>query len=218
MTADIDPEHAAKDRIIKHLNNDHHDSVIRYLQHYAQVPSWKAYDGKVVHISMRALELSYHGNTVTLPFVPPMETWREARERVVIFDKECVEALGVSDVTVKRYLPPTGSYMAPFLIILGTLLVYSQRRWHAEGQLVERAFGSTFARFSSLIQPYLFGGLISIHAVEALVFAYFKLAKHSVNVRSPIWWLWTASVLIEGQFAYRRFDDHVQMQRKKQKH
>lgn len=165
---------------------------------------------------MRALELSCHGNTVTLPFVPPMETWREARERVVIFDKECVEALGVSDVTVKRYLPPTGSYMAPFLIILGTLLVYSQRHWHAEGQLgkkhlnilyavvraelmiaclptsiVERAFGSTFARFSYLIQPYLFGGLISIHALEALVFAYFKLAKHSVNVRSPIWWLWT---------------------------
>lgn len=41
MTADIDPEHAAKDRIIKHMNNDHHDSVIRYLQHYARVPSWK---------------------------------------------------------------------------------------------------------------------------------------------------------------------------------
>lgn len=119
-----------------------------------------------------------------------MGTYREARERVVHLDKECRQALGLSDITVKQYLPPTGSYAVPFLVILSTMFAYSQRYWFAKGQLVERMLGSSFARFSFVIQPYLLGSLILIHGAEALYFAYAKLAKHSVNIRSRNWWLW----------------------------
>ena len=156
----------------------------------AELVILKAYDGKVVDISLEALELGYHGKKIKVPFVPPMSTYREARERVVLLDKECRQALGVSDVTVKQYLPPTGSYALPFLGIVTTMLAYSQRYWFGKGQLVERFLGSSFARFSFVIQPYLLGGLILIHGAEALYFAYAKLAKHSVNVRSANWWLW----------------------------
>lgn len=41
MAPKVDADHLAKDRIIKHMNNDHHDSIIRYLEHYGNIPSWK---------------------------------------------------------------------------------------------------------------------------------------------------------------------------------
>lgn len=209
---------AAKTRIVKHMNNDHHDSVVRYLQHYGKIPSWKAYDGEVTDVDLNALSLSCHGTTVRVPFEPPMSSLREARERVVEFDRECRKALGQSDVTVKTYVPPAGRHAIPFLGIIITAVAYSQRWWFEKGQIVEQIFGSSFAHFAWTIQPWLLIGLAAVHGSEMLYFSLTKLPRHSVNVRSSQWWLWNASIFIEGVFAWKRFDEHVQRQREKQQH
>lgn len=147
-----------------------------------------------------------------------MTSYREARERVVELDKECRGALNQSDVTVQHYVPPTGLYAIEFIVISATFLGYSQRWWFAPGGPVEQYLGRGFANFSWTIQPWLLSGLFLIHGAEMIYFAAKKLPKHSVNVRSRLWWLWTASSFIEGQFAYKRFDQHVSNQREKQKH
>lgn len=147
-----------------------------------------------------------------------MNSYREARDRVVELDKQCRTALGQSDVAVKAYLPPTGRQGIASWVVLATFIAYSQRWWFARGEVVESVLGSTFAKFSWNIQPTLLGFLVVIHGLEMVYFCSVKLKHHSVNVRSPAFWLWTASTFIEGQFAYKRFDTHVEAQREKQKH
>ncbi|EME88207.1 uncharacterized protein MYCFIDRAFT_26770 [Pseudocercospora fijiensis CIRAD86] len=200
---------AAKSRIISHMNKDHSDSVISSL---------RAYDGKMTDISLEDLTLSCHGKTYRIPLNPRMSSYREARERVVELDKECRKALNQSDVTVKDFLPPTGLYALEFLVISATFLAYGRRSWFAKGQIVESVLGPSFAAFSWSIQPWLIGSMLAIHTFEAFYFARNRLRKHSVNARSPIWWLFMASCFIEGQFLFRRFDAHVRVQRGKQKH
>ncbi|CZT22826.1 related to integral membrane protein [Ramularia collo-cygni] len=217
--AEISPEdQAAKSRIVKHMNQDHHDSIIRYLQHFSNLSIWTASSGRLQDMDLTSLTLTCKNKTYRIPFTPPLKSYREARERVVQLDKECRKALGQSDVTVKSYIVPTGYHAIPFLVVLATFIAYSQRGWFAPGQIVERILGSGFANFSWMIQPKLLAGLIVIHGGEMLYFAAVKLKRHSVNMRSSAWWLWTASTFIEGQFAYKRFDAHVKAIREKQKH
>lgn len=191
---------------------------MRYLQHYNSLSSVTAYDGKMLDITLEDLTLSCHGKTYRLPLDPPLKSYREARERVVELDKECRKALGQSDVTVTEYIPPAGLLATPFFAVLATFLAYSQRWWFAEGQFVESILGSTFARFSWNIQPKLIGFMLLVHGVEMIYLAAVKLPRHSVNIRAFLWWKWTASTFIEGQFAYKRFDAHVKAQREKQRH
>lgn len=169
-------------------------------------------------MDLSSLTLSCHGQTYHIALNPPLKSYREARERVVELDKECRKALGQSDITVKSYITPTGLQAIPFLVVLATFVAYSQRWWFAPGEVVERFLGSGFAKFSWMIQPKLLGFLIVVHGGEMLYFAAVKLKHHAVNMKSPAWWLWTASTFIEGQFAYKRFDAHVQALREKQKH
>lgn len=94
-------DEAAKQRIISHMNKDHHDSVqspslktshwyilideqiVRYLEHYAKLPSWTAYDGAVADISLDSMTMTCGSRTHRIPFDPPMASYRDARERVV---------------------------------------------------------------------------------------------------------------------------------------
>lgn len=229
-------EQAAKDRIVSHMNKDHHDSVsmqfgifpnssltipqiVRYLEHYGKLSSLSAYSGRMTDVDLHGLALSCHGRTYRVPIEPAMSSYREARERVVELDKDCRKALRRSDVTVKRYVPPNNLvYAIGFLIISTTFVSYSQRWWFAKGGPVEYWLGSTFADFSWTIQPWLIAAMVAIHGSEAMYFALYRLRPHSVNPRSSIWWLWMLSCFVEGQFAYRRFDDLVKLQREKQKH
>lgn len=236
MSDSTSQDQAAKARIVKHMNADHHDSVhmipsdtnealinlifqiIRYLQHFHSLSSISAYDGKLVDLDLSSITLSCHGKTYRIPLDPPMKSYRDARERVVELDKQCRRALGQSDVTVKAYIPPTGKHAIPFLVILATFVAYSQRWWFGQGQIVESVLGSSFANFSWKIQPKLLLFLVVVHGAEMIYFAAVKLRHHSVNIRSPAWWLWTASTFIEGQFCYRRFDASITAQREKQRH
>ncbi|KAF2169815.1 hypothetical protein M409DRAFT_20229 [Zasmidium cellare ATCC 36951] len=219
MAEKASQEQAAKDRIISHMNKDHHDSIVRYLEHYGKRSSLSAYSGRMTDVDLNELTLSCQGKTYRVPFEPAMSSYREARKRVVELDKECRKALGHSDVTVRQYVPPNNLiYRLEFLIISATFISYSQRWWFAAGGPVERLLGSTFAHFSWTIQPWLLAAMVSIHGAEAVYFALHKLRTHSVNPRSSTWWLWTFSCFIEGQFVYRRFEDLVKSQREKQKH
>jgi hypothetical protein len=166
-------------------------------------------------IDLNGMSFVAGGKTYQIPFDPPLSSYRETRERVVEMDKECLQALNKSDITVKEFVPPMISafYAIEFLVIASTFLGYSQRWWFARGAIVERLLGQGFAKFSWTIQPWLITFMLGLHAAEAIYFARNQLWKHSVNVRTPMFWKWIATVFVEGQFAFKRFYDHVEGKR-----
>lgn len=150
-----------------------------------------------------------------------MKSFKEARERVVEMDKECLRALDRSDITVKEYVPPSGIYVLDFAIIAATFVGFSQRWWFAKGGAVEHALGPSFTQFCWYIQPLVLWGMLGIHVTELVYFIRNHLRKHSVNVGTSLWWKWVGTVFIEGQFAYMRFNELVRKKREekeKQKH
>lgn len=163
-------------------------------------------------IDLNRMSFVASGQTYRIPFDPPLSSYRETRERVVEMDKTCLQKLGKSDITVKEFVPPTVSvfYAVEFLIIAATFLGYSQRWWFARGGIIERLLGSAFARLSWTIQPWLISFMIALHGAEAVYFARNQLHKHSVNIRTSTFWKWFATVFVEGQFAFKRFQDHVE--------
>ena len=175
----------------------------------------------MANIDFNGMTFVCRGNTYKVPFLPPLTSYRDTRERVVEMDKECLQSLGKSDITIKEFIPPTGLYLVEFIVIATTFIAYNQRWWFAKGALVERILGSAFARFSWVIQPWLITFMVGLHSVELVYFIRNHLRRHSVNVHTPAWWQWVGTTFVEGQFAYRRFNDLVSSKRRekqKQKH
>lgn len=133
-----------------------------------------------------------------------MTSYREARERVVEMDKECLVGLGRSDITVIEYIPPHGFYLALFMTVSATLIAFSTRSIFEEGGYVSALVPGAFLRFCWIIQPFVFYPMLVIHGAEAYHMARGRLTKHSVNVRSRIWWQWLGSTFIEGVGSFDR--------------
>ncbi|KAK5175071.1 uncharacterized protein LTR77_000208 [Saxophila tyrrhenica] len=212
---------AARNRITTHMNADHHDSIIRYLQHYAHLPLWTASNSKMTDVDLSSMTFTAGGKIHRIPFTPPLKSYRETRERVVEMDQECLAALGRSDVTVTEFVPPRGMDLVVFVVVAATLVAYGQRWWFEQGGVVEKVLGAGFAKFSWTIQPWLICGMVVIHGSELAYFVPNYLAKHSVNPRTAVWWQWAGTTFVEGVFSFWRFQELVERKRQekmKQKH
>ena len=134
-----------------------------------------------------------------------MTSYREARERLVDMDKDCVTALGRSDITVREYTFPTGWHLALFCTVSATLMAFSLRSNFAAHGMIARLVPDAFRRFCWTIQPYLFWGMILIHGAETANMARGRLIKHNVNMNDANYWKWLGDCFIEGVGAYDRF-------------
>ncbi|KAG9887851.1 hypothetical protein KCV05_g11370, partial [Aureobasidium melanogenum] len=221
MSDQASKDAAAKARVISHMNADHHDSVIRYLENYHHLPSYQAYNGKISDVSLEYIAFECAGMKYRTPLDPPMSSFREARERLVQMDKECIEALDRSDITIKEFIAPTGLYLVLFVIVSTTLVAFRTRTNFESGSFISAMVPKSFARFCWTIQPFIWYGMLAIHGAETWYMARGRLRKHNINIRSRVWWLWTATTFIEGVGAYNRFDNMVHKKRAekdKQKH
>lgn len=172
-------------------------------------------------ITLDGMTFSASGKTYRVPFEPPLDSYREARERVVAMDKECLAGLGRSDITIDEFIWPTGIYGLEFAIIAATFLGFSQRWWFEPGRVVEQFLGAGFARFAWTIQPWLILGMALVHGAELVYFIPTRLSKHSVSLRSPVWWQWAVAEFVCGIFCTSRFDALVRRKREakeKQQH
>ncbi|KAK0280134.1 hypothetical protein LTR35_008285 [Friedmanniomyces endolithicus] len=213
MAESEEKDNATKSRIITHLNNDHHDSLVRYLEHYTHLSPLRANSAYLTTLDLSSLTLTSGSGsskkTHHIPLTPPMASYAETRARVVAMDREARLALNRSEITVKEFLPPTGVYGVLFAIITVVFLAYSQRWWFAPGQLVEQLLGPGFARFSYVMQPWVLGVMLFMHTTEMLYFVQYKLIRHSVNPGSRLFWLWTGTTFVEGAGAFWRFNGLV---------
>ncbi|KAF2203874.1 hypothetical protein GQ43DRAFT_461221 [Delitschia confertaspora ATCC 74209] len=217
MTTPESQEATARERIIKHMNNDHHDSVRRYIEHHFSASSYSVSDAKMTDISLDHLMLSYSGHKVTLPLSPPMSSLREARERLVQMDKDAIAALGRHPVTLKEYISPYGAYLANFTICLCTYIAFRrQGNFHPGSLLYDNLLvhlPPAFVAFIAKIQPILFPTMCAIHAIECALMAR-KLERHSVLLFSNVWLAWMLSCFVEGITSFKRIDRYVRKQEK----
>lgn len=164
-------------------------------------------------VDLTGMTFAASGKPYRIPFEPPLESYREARERVVAMDKDCLAGLGRSDVTVNEFIQPTGLYALGLAVCLATFIGYSQRWWFAPGQGVEKVLGQAFARLGWAIQPWLIRFMVLLHGAEMVWFVPARLRKHSVNVRTREFWLWAVAEFIGGVICLSQFDALVARKR-----
>lgn len=116
----------AKQRIISHMNADHSSSLSDYLQFYARLQEPLAATAELVDISLTKMTIttksSPTGTTTTyIPIRPAMETFDDARVRLVDMAMEAMAGLGKSPYVVDFYVPPRGfvQWMTVFGVCLG---------------------------------------------------------------------------------------------------
>ena len=206
-------DEATKQRIITHMNNDHQDSLIRYLQHYAHLSSFSARNAHLSDITFDSLTiLSSNGTPHAIPIKPAMTSWSEARPRVVAMDGEAVAGLGASAITVKTYKPPRGFMSVVFVACLFGYLSLCRRANFEPGSLYYDTLLKhvpSFARFCWTFQPLAFGVMVVVHAGETVWMVKSRLEKHTVRVFSRVWWMWVLSCYMEGVGSFVRFDECV---------
>ena len=83
MPETISPQ--VSDRICKHMNDDHADAVLMYVQTYGQTPAATAATMKAINAEGMDLEAEVpDGPTmVRIPFDPPLEDAKAAHVRLV---------------------------------------------------------------------------------------------------------------------------------------
>ena len=223
--ADQDKNAAAKQRIITHMNADHQDSLIRYLEFYAHLSVFAARNAKLKDITFDYMSIASSNNNVhKVPIKPPMTSWAEARPRAVAMDAEAVKGLGRSSVTVKRYKGPRGWMTAVMVICALTMLAFVRRGNFVPGSLLYDGLLISvpgFAKFCWMVQPLIFFVVLTAHAAEAVHMERSRLRKHTVRMFSRTWWMWMVSNFVEGWGAFVRFDEvarEEEEKREKAKH
>jgi len=205
---------AAKTRIITHMNTDHQDSLIRYLQHFAHLSPISARNAHLADFTFSSLTiLSSKEQAHTIPITPSMTSWADARPRVVAMGQEAVAALKKSSITVKRYKPPR-SYMTAIMAASAlTFILFSRRANFLPGSLLYNLLllnhMPNFANFCWKIQPLVIYPMLVLHSAEAAHMQRSRLEKHTVRIFGWVWWAWMGSAFVEGFTSFWRFDEVV---------
>lgn len=211
-------DEAAKQRIITHMNNDHQDSLIRYLRYYAQLSSFSARNAHLADISFNNLTILSNGTPHVIPIKPAMTSWSEARPRVVAMDEEAVAGLGASNITVKTYKPPRGFMTVVFVVCALTQISFCRRANFEPGSVFYDTLLiniPNFANFCRVIQPLVIWFMVISHGAEAMWIAKSRLEKHTVRMFSKLWWMWVLSCYVEGVGSFARFSECVREEKAK---
>jgi hypothetical protein len=210
---------SSKDFIIKHMNADHQDSLVLFLQAYCRISTSQAKTANLEEITLSNLIVTARGTRYSVPIDPPMKDYSEARSRMVAMHKESLKRLGRSDVTLSEYRAPRGVQAVIFGLCLFTYASCFRCSNLLPGSFVYEYFGykfvPDFAHFVYNIQPWLLPGVLGIHVVETILLAITQLKPLGVPVFSGLWCKWVASCFVEGFGAFQRIKQIVKEERSK---
>lgn len=212
-------EQEMKDRIIRHMNEDHHGSLVDYLQYYAKASAKEAATAELVDINAagmtitRVTEPNGPPRPVVIPIDPPMESLRQARERLVAMAHESMEGLGRSRWKVKSFPTPSLAgvvYGAISCTLIAVLL-------NPESTLRPGAqFRQTVLLDSDVIARSLYTYQREIRSIVMGTAVYNtsmrirrRLQQHSYDSSWLVWISWLFAGLIEGPAACVSFDKVV---------
>ncbi|KAF3008827.1 hypothetical protein E8E13_010730 [Curvularia kusanoi] len=201
---------AAKLRIIKHMNADHHDSIRRYVEAYCSVSPKKSHSAQMIDIDLSQIKFSCGGQTSIVAFDPPMKALREARERLVQMDKDTLQILGRSDISVNQYTPPYAKLGHLFNFtqcMLVYLLLPRGSNFRPGSVLYDNLLFMlpAFSRFVLQVRWIVLPVMLAIHIAEAFIMAR-KMNRHGLSSADATWWMWVGSSFVEGITAFWRLD------------
>ncbi|KAI9723236.1 MAG: hypothetical protein M1812_001118 [Candelaria pacifica] len=223
---------ASQYRIMKHMNADHLDSLVRFLEHKHSLSSSSARTAHLIDMELGWMLITFRSpfffpifpTPLLVEFEPPLQNYKEARERLVSMDKEAIRALGRDDITAKEYKRPRGFHAVVFAAVVITVAVFWTSRNFRPGSTIYDTFlygYPNIAWFLRTVQPLIFWIIVTLHPIETLWMDRTRLRKHSVPRLSGLWWKWMLSTLVEGVGAFQRLDALVakrRLDKERQKH
>lgn len=206
------------------MNEDHQDSLIRYLRHYNQISSFSARTATLSAVDLSALTIStcptpLATRTYQIPTNPPLNSWADARPRFVAMNNEACSGLGCSPITVKEYVPPSGLMLVNFSLCFWTLSTFCRRAHFVPGSLYYAflfQYIPSFSSFCYTIQPLVFYAMVAVHLAEIIYMERSRLRRHTVRMFNRVWWTWLLSDFVEGWPATMRLDRLVKKEEEKQ--
>lgn len=188
----------------------------RYLEAYSNKSVFQTRNAYMTDINLNEMKFSCNGQQHSISFDPPMKSLREARERVVQLDKEALQILGRSDISVDTYVPPSiklGHLFNFTMCLLSYILLPFQSIWQPGSALYDIFLHPfpAFANFVAGIGWYvvlLF--MIPIHFTEAGIMARRLRTKHGLTPLDGMWWPWVGSTFVEGITAKWRLDGLIE--------
>jgi hypothetical protein len=173
----------------------------------------QSHSAQMTDISLEQMKFSCSGQSINVPFDPPMKSLREARERLVQMDKDTLEILDRSDITVSHYIPP--------YVKLGHLFNFSQcllvcfllprgANFKPGSLLYDNLLYvfPAFANFVLQVRWYVLPIMLAIHLSESVVMAK-KVRRHGLSPADAIWWAWVGSSFVEGVTSFWRLDGMI---------
>lgn len=214
---------ANKAFVIQHMNANHQDSLVLYLQAYCHVSARDSKSAQLEDISLSDLVISADGVRYSVPIIdPPMKSLSETRSRVVAMYQDSLQRLGFSDIPIKEYRAPRGHHLVIFTVCLATYIGFARRSNFLPGSILYESLGlekvPSFTQFCYDIQPLLLPAMVGIHVLEAGLLAVVRLRRHRVPFLSGVWFAWMASTFIEGFGAFQRTSQMVKEERTKREH
>lgn len=218
-------EKIQRERVVSHMNSDHHDALSMFLEVYNKVPHAEAQTAQLEDIRLYGMTIStadYPNRAKSprtnffIPFEPALSGYEEVRQKVVEMHKYCLKSLGRSDITIQEYRRPRGFGAVMFTVCLATFIAFSRRSNFLPGsELYSRLLHHVpnFATFCYKVQPLVIGSMVVIHTIEALHLSIYRLRPHSVAIGSKVWSLWVLNDFIEGFTVLQRFDALVEEKR-----
>ena len=214
-----------RQQILSHMNADHADSLILYLEHFHSLPSHTACHAHLTDISQTSMLISTskskpNSNTYRIPFDPPLKDWSEARPRVIALDQEARSALGRSDITIKKYLSPYAWWhWGIWVAILFTFALLGRGRETLDPGVRDitspfKARFPGFFEFLCRVQPWVLYPTLAIHLAESVWMDRTRLRVHNVPRGGAVWWKWVVSTFVGGFPNFERFDGAVREARR----
>lgn len=201
-------------RIITHMNKDHTLSLYDYLGHYCRTeldPSSPDTTIKMLSITLDRLILEYTCPTFNLPVKaevkinPPMESFTEARTKLVSMAKEAAASRGFATHQIDRFVGPFSP--AQLVVAAVTLLYVPGVRdvwlWFLPVSVLQSSVMAAFIAYPWTV----FTAAVSVHVMEAVFVLRPLLNKWRVPLGTRC--LWYASNLVEGYSTIMRFKDLV---------
>ncbi|KAL8670591.1 MAG: hypothetical protein Q9168_004884 [Polycauliona sp. 1 TL-2023] len=233
-----DEDAAIKQRIITHMNTSHQDSLIRYLRHTHHLSSYAARNATLQSLTLDSLTLTTSSlssstskaDTYLVPITPLLQTYSSARTRLADLDAAAVAALGVSPITLKRYIPPYSHlHRAIFIYVIVVLVTFplfsilprSTIQSFFSSLPLPHPYGLKIMRFFYAVQPWILSIIAAIHPLEAWWMHRTRLTRYNVCMGGKVWWLWMGSTFIEGFGAFQRVGAEIrseQLKKEKAKH
>lgn len=211
-------EAVAKTRIITHMNNDHQDSLVRLLEHFCHLSSFSSRNARLTDITYDKLTIQTDNGSSrpcshTIPILPAMTSWPDARGKLVALDATATAGLNRSKITVKKYVKPTGFLaVIPFLVVLTLALLSRPANFQPGSWLYDYlwVYIPGFAPSRQRMQPLALFFMFAVHGIEVVWMITSRLRKHTVPTFSKLWCAWVLSCFFEGAGSFVRFDKFVE--------